>query len=221
MITQDFARVRVLGAFSRGARGGTPRCSDTCARGLQLRFVHLVIRWRGRPHPVPRASGLVLDRKCAEQTPSGLLRRKLGGARYNFRNQFRNRLVVRHAPSVHDVSAQQGRYPHRIVCRMVDEQLDVVAIDEVSIAIGKRNACSLPQPCGFSANAATSLREVTGLRARPPRPATDASRVNHPLPEGAIPWTSNAYALFGALPFPRLCPPRGPAGYPSLCTTSA
>ena len=25
MIAQDFARVRVLGAFSRGARGGTPR----------------------------------------------------------------------------------------------------------------------------------------------------------------------------------------------------
>ena len=25
MIAQDFARVRVLGAFSQGARGGTPR----------------------------------------------------------------------------------------------------------------------------------------------------------------------------------------------------
>ena len=25
MIAQDFARVRVLGAFSRGARGGTPQ----------------------------------------------------------------------------------------------------------------------------------------------------------------------------------------------------
>ena len=32
MIAQDFARVRVLGAFSRGARGGTPR-KKTAARG--------------------------------------------------------------------------------------------------------------------------------------------------------------------------------------------
>ena len=32
MIAQDFARVRVLGAFSRGARGGTPR-KKIAARG--------------------------------------------------------------------------------------------------------------------------------------------------------------------------------------------
>ena len=32
MIAQDFARVRALGAFSRGARGGTPR-KKTAARG--------------------------------------------------------------------------------------------------------------------------------------------------------------------------------------------
>ena len=35
MIAQDFARVRVLGAFSRGARGGTPR-KKTAARGAPL-----------------------------------------------------------------------------------------------------------------------------------------------------------------------------------------
>ena len=131
-----------------GSARGHPPMLRHVRQGLQLRFVLLVIRWRGRPHPVPRASGLVLDRKCAEQTPSGLLRRKLGGARYNFRNQFRNRLVVRHRPSVHDVSAQQGRYPHRIVCRMVDEQLDVVAIDEVSIASANATRARSLNPAG-------------------------------------------------------------------------
>ena len=33
MIAQDFSRVSVLGAFSRGARGGTPRKKDSSARG--------------------------------------------------------------------------------------------------------------------------------------------------------------------------------------------
>ena len=33
MIAQDFSRVSVLGAFSRGARGGTPRKRNSSARG--------------------------------------------------------------------------------------------------------------------------------------------------------------------------------------------
>ena len=33
IIAQDFARARVLGAFSRGARGGTPRMKTASARG--------------------------------------------------------------------------------------------------------------------------------------------------------------------------------------------
>ena len=51
MITQDFARVRVLGAFSRGARGGTPRCSDTCARDCS--FASYILSYDGGGGRIP------------------------------------------------------------------------------------------------------------------------------------------------------------------------
>ena len=54
MIAQDFARVRVLGAFSRGARGGTPRKKGGTPRKEQREGAPLARRQQREGAPLAR-----------------------------------------------------------------------------------------------------------------------------------------------------------------------